>query len=137
MNIGTQIEASVTIDPSNGNVYVGAGDGDIYVVGLDKDGNALWSSMALLVFDYVEDSNNPQKAQSARCLSDDGSTYHFQTISEQGDGQLYAINTADGSVKWTYETHQGINLFYPISTWDLSFLQVVLHIHPPVMYTNL
>jgi len=71
-------------------------------VGLDKDGNTLWT--ANKVWDYVSGTNNPQRAQAAGCLSHDGETYYFQTNSAQGDGQLYAINTADGSLKWSYAT---------------------------------
>ena len=104
VGINALIEASVTIDPASGNLYVGAGDNDIVVAGLDLDGNPLWSSAALQVFDY-DGSNNPQRAQSTGCLSHDGATYYFQTNSAQGDGRLYAINTADGSVKWSYATN--------------------------------
>lgn len=99
------LDASVTIDPSNGNIYVGVGDQDICVAGLDKEGNGLWSSSGFeQVFDHQEGVNNPQRAQSAGCLSWDGQTYYFQTSSEAGDGALYAINTSDGSTKWTYQT---------------------------------
>ena len=56
------------------------------------------------VYDWVEGENNQQRAQSGGALSHDGSTYYFQTESEQGDGRLYAINTSDGSVKWSYWT---------------------------------
>jgi outer membrane protein assembly factor BamB len=105
LTVPGSVQASATIDPANGNIYVGAGDSDIYVVGLDKDGNALWENPALLVFDYIDGVNNPQRAHSTGCLSHDGATYYFQTISEQGDGRLYAVNTADGSLKWIYDTH--------------------------------
>ena len=37
-------------------------------------------------------------------MSHDGLTYYFQTMGQTGDGRLYAINTADGSVKWSYAT---------------------------------
>ena len=101
---GAMIDATVTIDPSNGHIYVAAGADSIDVIGLDKDGNPLWENETVRVFEYIEGENNPQRAQSAGCLSHDGATYYFQTISEQGDGRLYAINTADGSVKWSYAT---------------------------------
>jgi len=97
-------DASVTIDPSNGNVYVPGGDNDIYVAGLDKEGNPLWSAASILVYDHVDGTNNPQRAQSTGCLSHDGTTFYFQTTSEQGDGQLYAINTSNGTTKWVYDT---------------------------------
>lgn len=98
------IDASATIDPDNGNVYVAAGVDDIWIVGLDAHGLPLWGSVDLPVFDHVPGTNNPQRAQSAGCLSHDGGTYYFQTNSNQGDGRLYAIDTSDGSVKWSYET---------------------------------
>ncbi|MBU1699514.1 MAG: PQQ-binding-like beta-propeller repeat protein [Candidatus Eisenbacteria bacterium] len=104
MDVGVMIDAPVTIDPDNGNIYVCGGDESIFVLGLDKDGNALWSEAMLMIFEYIPDQNNRQRAQSCGCLSHDGSTYYFQTNSEEGDGALYAINTSDGSVKWSYAT---------------------------------
>jgi len=101
-DVGATVDATVTIDPANGNIYVGCGSDSVFVAGLDKDGNPLWGSEAVMVF--YGGSGNPQRAQAAGCLSHDGTTYYFQTNSQQGDGQLYAINTADGSVKWTYST---------------------------------
>lgn len=59
VSIGALIDANATIDPGDGNIYVGIGGSDIYVAGLDKEGNPLWSSPALMVFDY-DGSNNPQ-----------------------------------------------------------------------------
>ncbi len=102
--VDEMVDASVTIDPDNGNIYVGAGDESIYIVGLDKDGNPLWGSASLLVYEHIPGTNNPQRAQATGCLSFDGATYYFQTNSQQGDGSLYAINTSDGSVKWEFAT---------------------------------
>lgn len=102
--VGYMMDASVTIDPSNGRIYVGAGSGSIYAVGLDIDGNPLWSTAAKKVFDYVSGSTNAQRAQATGCLSHDGSTYYFQTNSSAGDGRLYAVNTATGALKWSYPT---------------------------------
>lgn len=101
-NVGATVDATVTIDPANGNVYVGCGSDSVFVAGLDKDGNPLWGSEAVMVF--YNAGASPQRAQAAGCLSHDGLTYYFQTNSQQGDGRLYAINTADGSVKWSYLT---------------------------------
>ena len=47
------MNGNVTIDPTNGNVYISAETNDIYVVGLDKDGDPLWSGAALLIHDYI------------------------------------------------------------------------------------
>jgi outer membrane protein assembly factor BamB len=99
------IDATPTIDPANGNIYVPAGSDSAWVVGLDVNGDALWASgAASLVFQHVPGSTNPQRAQSAGCLSHDGGTYYFQTNSQAGDGALYAVDTADGSLKWSYPT---------------------------------
>ncbi len=98
------IDAPATIDPTNGNIYIPAGSDNIYVVGLSKDGVPLWSNAAMLVHSYIPGVTNPQRAQCGGCLSHDGSTFYFQTVSQHGDGRLYAINTADGSVKWSYAT---------------------------------
>jgi outer membrane protein assembly factor BamB len=101
---GGVVDASVTIDPVSGNIYVGTGDTETDVVGLDKYGSPLWDFPAMLVREYIPGTTNPHRAQAAGALSFDGATYYFQTNSEQGDGLLYAINTSDGSVKWTFET---------------------------------
>lgn len=103
-DVSAGIDATVTIDPNNGNAYVGAGDGHVYVVGLDKNGNPLWAKGSMLVFEHLPGANTPQRAQAGGCLSQDGSTYYFQTNSAQADGRLYAIRTNDGSLKWSFPT---------------------------------
>ncbi|MCH5374200.1 MAG: PQQ-binding-like beta-propeller repeat protein, partial [Planctomycetes bacterium] len=105
VDAGYGTDADATIDPDNGNIYVPLGGGDIAVAGLSKDGANLWGSTSTLVYDWVDGQNNPQRAQSAGALSHDRATYYFQTVSQEGDGALYAINTVDGSLKWSYETH--------------------------------
>jgi hypothetical protein len=103
--LGPTIDATPTVDPANGRVFVPAGSDSVWVVGLDANGNALWpSGTASPVFAYQPGVNNPQRSQAAGCLSHDGSTFYFQTNSQQGDGALYAVNTSDGSVKWVYPT---------------------------------
>lgn len=104
VNTGAMIDTSVTIDPANGNIYVGAGDSSVYVVGLSKDGAPLWGPAAVQVYQYQGGVNNPQCVRAAGCLSHDGSTYYFQTNSQQGDGRLYAIDTLEGLVNWHYGT---------------------------------
>lgn len=105
VSTGVGTDADVTIDPANGNIYVPMGFDDIVVAGLDRNGNPLWSSTSRDVFDWIDGTNNPQRAQSGGALSHDGATFYFQTESDAGDGRLYAINTIDGSVKWSFETH--------------------------------
>lgn len=97
-------DATPTIDPDNGNIYVASGFGDIYIVGLDIDGNPLWTDAALLVYDYQDGVNSQQRASAVGCLSHDGGTYYFQTVASDGSGQLCAVNTIDGSIKWTFDT---------------------------------
>jgi uncharacterized repeat protein (TIGR01451 family) len=101
---GQMIDTNPTINPSNGNIYVGAGGDSVYVIGLTKDGAPLWGTAAKLVYQYQNGVNNPQCARGAGCLSFDGNTYYFQTNSQQGDGRLYAIDTLGGGVKWSYAT---------------------------------
>lgn len=105
----TQVtDCTVTIDPNNGNIYLHAGtDGDTYVIGLDKDGGQLtgWPSKKVLVRDWIDSVNNKHESHSTGCLSHDGETYYFQTDSDSGDGLLFAVNTSDGTVKWTYPTN--------------------------------
>ncbi len=98
------VDAYVTVDPANGNIYVAGGTDDVYVIGLNRDGAPLWGSSSLLIYDYIAGVNNPHRVSSAGCLSHDGSTYYFQTVSQQGDGRLFAVSTADGYLKWDYPT---------------------------------
>ena len=103
MDDGT--DADATIDPANGNIYLPVGTGSIWVAGLDRNGDPLWFGYPTsLVYDYFPGYNNRQHAVGEGCLSHDGATYYFETVSQQGDGALYAINTADGSVKWQFAT---------------------------------
>ncbi|MBP7146541.1 MAG: hypothetical protein KBD01_03280 [Acidobacteria bacterium] len=114
-------DAAATIDPETGNIYVGAGFNSTWVVGLDQYGQPLWDETAKEVYSWVPGENAAHWSGSSGCLSWDGSTYYFQTASEYGEGLLYAINTADGSVKWTYATHSigwDGNLASPIVTQD-------------------
>ncbi len=102
------VDGSVTVDPDNGNIYAPAGSGDVWVIGLDADGNSLWGTEPFVqVYDWIDGVNNPQLAASAGCLSHTGSTFFFQTVSQQGDGRLYAINTRTGHLKWSYPTGSG------------------------------
>ena len=103
-----EMDSTVTIDPANGNIYVHAGfAGDTYVIGLDKDGNQLagWPDKKIKVRDWIDGTNNKHESHSTGCLSHDGETYYFQTDSDSNDGLLFALNTADGTTKWTYPTN--------------------------------
>ena len=97
-------DADPTIDPANGNLYLPVGSDSIWVVGLHPDGSPLWTNLVSQVFAWQDGVNNRQLAESAGCLAQDGLTYYFQTVSQQGDGQFFAINTTDGSVKWALNT---------------------------------
>lgn len=97
-------EASPTIDPAGGNVYFALGFDSVWVAGVDKDGNALWGLDAYKKV-YDQGAGNAHRAQSAGALSHDGSTYYFQTICTNApEGTLYAIDTANGTVNWSYQT---------------------------------
>ncbi|MBI5709726.1 MAG: PQQ-binding-like beta-propeller repeat protein [Candidatus Eisenbacteria bacterium] len=98
------VEAGATVDPANGNLYVAVGEEDIWVAGFGRTGALLWSTATLLVYDYQPGMNEPERAQSAGCLGHDGATYYFQTVGQSGNGALYAINTADGTLKWRLPT---------------------------------
>lgn len=85
-------------------IYVAAGFADVAVVGLDMQGNPLWETPAVLVHDWVDGVNLPQRTAGAGALSHDGGTYYFQSNGHTGEGRLYAINTATGGLKWSLET---------------------------------
>ena len=132
-NLGLDCNAETpTIDPSNGNIYAvatqsyrGQSPGPIYVVGVDKDGSGLWANTSMLIDDtqYVWDPDaaggegadvyGTVVGAYAGCLSHDGGTYYLQTLgtgTEIGStgvsfyGRLYAVDTSDGSLKWSYDT---------------------------------
>jgi parallel beta-helix repeat protein len=106
VSTGLQVEADATIDPANGNIYVsGSSANDVFVVGLDKTGSPLWgSNPASQVFDGVDGQDEMQWPSATGSLSFDGGTYYFQTASPNSQGRLYAINTADGSLRWSFAT---------------------------------
>ena len=103
-------DGSPSVD-SSGNTYVGLGwgHGNQWAVGLDEDGVELFRTNLPSVDGFQA------RFQSAGCLSYDEGTYYVQTVAfyqenEQGEqdiadhGQLYAIDTATGALKWTYDT---------------------------------
>lgn len=99
------IDATGTIDPANGNIYQPLGDPSIYIAGFDAYGQPLWSyPAASLLHEYQPGVNDYERAQSAGCLSWDGATFYFQTVNSAATGKLYAVNTVDGSLKWTFAT---------------------------------
>ena len=117
VNPGTQLWAvsvaigtnsSPTIDPANGNIYVALvpdAGGSIYVAGVTKDGADLWDQTSKLVYEFIDGTTSRQYLPAPGCLSHDSSTFYFQSGGwDQYDGKLYAINTADGTVKWSFDT---------------------------------
>ena len=109
--VGVRMDTTPTVDPANGSMYVGGGEGSVFVVGLDRDGKSLWSQPAIRVYEYVPGSNNPQYPQTTGCLSHDGGTYYFQTGNLEKDGRLFAVNTATGQVRWSCNTGSGATPF--------------------------
>lgn len=104
VDFGGFTDGDPTVDPVTGRVYLPVGDGSIRIVGVDLQGAPLWSQLAMPVHTYTAGVNHPERAQSSGCLAHDGQTYYFQTVNPDGLGQLYAIHTADGTVKWAYPT---------------------------------
>jgi len=75
---------------AEGNIYVGSQDGVLYA--LDKDGSELWSF----------ETKGPGKVQmgtifASPAIGDDETVY----IAGLYDPNLYALDPADGSIKWT------------------------------------
>ncbi len=108
-NIGAGTDVSPTIDPANGDVYCAYARGDngnVYVLGLNRDGNQLWTAPARQIYSYGAGANIYGWG-STGCLSHDGGTYYFQ-ISTHKDwastGRLFAVNTATGALRWSYLT---------------------------------
>ncbi len=101
--LGSFTDATVTVDPANGNCYVAAGDGSISVAGVSKSGANLWTTLARSVY-VAGGSNEAARVSSGGCLNATGTTYYFQTSTRGGTGRLYAINTSNGSTRWSVAT---------------------------------
>ncbi len=101
---GQYTDADPTIDPATGNIYLPVGEGSLYVVGLTRNGQPLWNLATMPVYPFTAGLNQAQRAESAGCLAHDGLTFYFQSVSEQGDGRLFAVRTVDGGVKWSLST---------------------------------
>lgn len=104
VNLPDACDATITLSPENDHAYVSCGVGSIWVVGLDRNGMALWGTPAKLVYDDQGGTLPTERASSAGCLSWNGDTYYFQTTGSNANGKLYAINTANGTVRWTLAT---------------------------------
>jgi hypothetical protein len=124
-NIGAGTDISPTIDPANGNVYCAYARGDngnVYVVGLNRDGGALWSSVARQVYSYGANADLYGWCTTG-CLSHDGGTYYVHVSTGPsvvpGNGRLLAVNTANGTLRWSFNTQsrgQETGLSCPIVT---------------------
>jgi hypothetical protein len=102
--VGVLTDAPATVDAQTGHIYLPSGVDDVYIVGLTRDGTPLWGDPGQPLYIYQPGINTAQRAQSAGCLSQDGQTFYFQTVSQEGDGRLFAINTASGFERWSINT---------------------------------
>jgi hypothetical protein len=102
-SVGLPTDAGITVDPVTGDLYVPLGQDSIAVASLDRFGSPRWGGTAQ-VYSHEPGVSEPQRAQSAGALSHDGATFYFQTVAPDGSGTLYAIDTADGGVRWSYPT---------------------------------
>jgi hypothetical protein len=98
------VDAPVTADPLNGNLYVPCGEDDIWIAGIGADGAPLWNDYAVRHHMTYGGAFPAERAQGGGCLSHDGSTFYFQTIGAERNGRLYAIDTGNGLLRWTLET---------------------------------
>ncbi len=102
-DVGRPTDAGITVDPASGDLYVPLGHDSIAVLSLDANGSIRWGG-ATDLFTHVPGVNEPQRAQSAGALSHDARTFYFQTIAADGSGMLHAIDTANGTPRWSYPT---------------------------------
>lgn len=93
-------DASPTIDPANGTMYLPGGLDDVWVMAVGSSGGQPWPTSATA----LRPPGSSERARSTGCLSHDGGTYYFQSVGETGQGALYAIRTSNGSLKWRYPT---------------------------------
>ncbi|MBM4397665.1 MAG: PQQ-like beta-propeller repeat protein, partial [Deltaproteobacteria bacterium] len=81
---------------SDGTVYVGAPDNRLHAV--TAKGKEKWTSKELGALD-----------DGAAAIAADGTIYvGTGDIMDEGGGPLYALAPANGSVKWTYDTGEGV-----------------------------
>jgi len=85
---------SPTIDPKTGDIYIFR---QTRVIKLNIFGELIWESTKI-------DSDN-YWGRIHGALSQDASTYYYQTGGADSSGKLYAFNTSDGSLKWKLKTN--------------------------------
>ncbi|HPF36251.1 MAG TPA: CARDB domain-containing protein [Candidatus Krumholzibacteria bacterium] len=81
-----------TIDPLTGAIFIFR---STRVIRLSPQGQLVWESDPIGPGEF---------GRVLGALSRDGSTYYYQTGTTGNTGRLYAFDTADGSIRWTYET---------------------------------
>ena len=93
--------AAPTVDPATGTVYAFRGTRPI---ALDSTGTLVWEGDAI-------GSSPAESVADCGALSQDGSVYYVQSRTGYTGwttmgyaGKLYAYDTSDGSVKWSYNT---------------------------------
>ena len=119
---GFTTDADPTIDPVTGNVYVPltvpgpSGSSAMAIVGLNAGFQRLpqWSSAVVQLSSSGGDPT--ERAQSGGGLSWDGLTYYFQSVSDGGHGQLYALDTRTGLLKWSFDTGSQMHGDAPVSS---------------------
>ncbi len=81
-----------TIDPATGAIYVFR---TTRVIKLTRDGELVWEGSPV---------DGGESGRSYGALSRDGTTFYYQTGSNEDAGKLYAFDTTDGSIRWRYPT---------------------------------
>lgn len=103
-DLGKPFEASPTIDPASGQVYVTGGNHMVELFGFDRRGNALWNGSHVLLYSDQYGSQPQERVWSAGCLSADGTRCYVQTASAEGTGALYAVDVVTGTLAWRLPT---------------------------------
>ena len=89
---GVGSAVSPTIGP-DGTIYAGANNSNFYAIG--PDGKQKW---------LYEAERELAGIWSSACLSTDGSTLYFGA----NKGGIYAVNRADGRLRWQYKIHGSV-----------------------------
>ena len=81
-----------TVDPDTGDIYIFR---TRRVIKLNSSGELVWESDSVGQGEY---------GRSYGALSRDGLTFYYQSGNGSNGGKLYAFNTSNGTIKWSYPT---------------------------------
>ncbi len=104
-----------TVDPDTGDIYIFR---TRRVIKLNSSGELVWESDSVGQGEY---------GRSYGALSRDGLTFYYQSGNGSNGGKLYAFNTSNGTIKWSYPTDARASQWFGGPVVSLPQVQVAIH----------